>query len=106
VLLGMLAVIASPVFADEIKGTIKSVDKNRSEIVITGANGKKEYTISYSTLAKGFFKESELKNLVKGKHVTVDKSAGCKVRRSPATTTTFLSACFRACSVSSCWKWA
>jgi uncharacterized protein len=72
--LGMTAVNASAVLADEIKGTIKSVDKNRSEIVITDEKGEKEYTVSYSVLAKGFSRESELKNLVKGKRVTVDNA--------------------------------
>ena len=47
---------AAPVFADEIKGKIKSIDRARSEIVVTDEKTEKDVTVSLSALNKGLGK--------------------------------------------------
>lgn len=74
VILGTAAIIAGPVRADEIKGTIKSIDRSKAEIVITDEKTEKDVTISYGALSKGLSKGTELKNFKEGRHITVDNA--------------------------------
>jgi uncharacterized protein len=65
-------IIAIPVSADEIKGTIKSLDQSRSEFVITDEKTEKDVTVSLSALSKGLGKGDSLKSLTTGRRVAVD----------------------------------
>jgi len=67
-------VIALPAFADELKGKIKSIDRSRSEIVVTDEKSERDVTASLSALNKGLSKTDALKNLKDGTRITVDNA--------------------------------
>ena len=67
-------VIVVPVLAEEIRGKIKSIDRTRSEIVITDEKTEKDVTVSLSSLSKGIGKNIDLNDLKTGRRVVVDNA--------------------------------
>ncbi len=72
----LVAILASavPVIAEEIRGKIKSIDRARSEIVVTDEKTERDVSVSILSLNKGLDKSEELKNLKEGKRVVVDSA--------------------------------
>ena len=52
-------VVAVPVLAEEIRGKIKSIDRNRSEIVVADERSEKDVTVSLASLRKGGKRRSQ-----------------------------------------------
>jgi hypothetical protein len=69
-----MLVIAGPVFADEIRGKIKSIDRTKGEIVVTDEKTEKDVTVSLIALAKGLERNDSLKGLKEGSRVAVDNA--------------------------------
>jgi uncharacterized protein len=67
--------IALPVLAEEIRGTIKSIDRTRSEIVVTDEKTEKDVTVNVSSMNKGLGKNNlDLTDLKTGRRVVVDNA--------------------------------
>ena len=67
-------VIAVPVLAEEMRGKIKSIDRTRSEIVVTDEKTERDVTVSLSSLSKGIGKNIDLRDLKTGRRVVVDNT--------------------------------
>jgi hypothetical protein len=67
-----VAVIGIPALAEEIRGKIKSIDRNRAEIVVVDEKSEREVTVNLGALARGLGKSVELAELEEGTRVTVD----------------------------------
>jgi uncharacterized protein len=68
------AVNALPALADEMKGKIKSIDRAKSEIVVTDEKTEKDVTVSLAGLSKGLDKNDSLKGLSEGKRITIESA--------------------------------
>jgi hypothetical protein len=66
-----MAVIALPVLGDEIRGKIKSIDRSRSEIVITDEKTENDVIVSLGSLAKGLDRNDRLEKLKEGSRVAI-----------------------------------